>query len=153
MQYHPDGHLIALGTDDSTGVIVLDTKTSSPLATFGPLSGPVKSMHFSENGYLLAVAVEGETAVQLWSLRTSAKTKDLDTGARVDSLKWELSGNSVAAVGPSGVTVYSYSKATKQWSETLKKAVPGVAVAWGPTAGSLVELSKAGTVTLLKSSA
>ena len=75
--------------------------------------------------------------------------KSLETGAKVESLRWDYSAQFLAAVGPSGVSVLQYSKASKSWTEVLKKGVPGVAVAWGARAQSLVDLSKAGGITVL----
>lgn len=145
--FHPDGHLFATGT--SSSVAIYDVRTTTLGATFGPLSGPVASLHFSENGYWLALAVEGESAVEIWDLRKMAQVKALDIGTRVESVRWDWSGQYVAAAGPSGVSVQHYAKGNKSWSEVVRAGVPSVATAWGPRGGSLVTVSKTGVVTVL----
>ena len=147
-QFHPDGQLIALGTTDST-VLIYDVREAKLAATFGPLPGPVQSLDFSENGIWLGIAVKGSSSVEIWDLRKAAQVKVLDIGSRVDSIKWDYTAQYLAAVGPSGVVVQQYSKSTKSWSELLRRGVPGVDVAWGPRALSLVSLSKDGAVTVL----
>lgn len=145
--FHPDGHLFATGT--SSSVAIYDVRTTTLGATFGPLSGPVASLHFSENGYWLALAVEGESAIEIWDLRKMAQVKALDIGTRVESVRWDWSGHYVAATGPSGVSVQHYAKGSKSWSEVVRAGVPSVATAWGPRGGSLVTVSKEGVVTVL----
>ena len=146
--FHPDGHLIGIGTADAT-ILIYDVVEAKLAATFGPLTGPVQSLHFSENGYWLAVSVKGETTIQIWDLRKAAKSKDLDTGAQVDNIKWDYTGQFLAAVGPSGIHVQHYSKATKSWSEVLQRGVSGVDLEWGASSSSLVTLSKDGSITVL----
>lgn len=145
--FHPDGHLFATGT--SSSVAIYDVRTTALGATFGPLSGPVTSLHFSENGYWLALAVKGESAVEIWDLRKMEQVKALDIGTRVESVRWDWSGQYVAAAGPSGVSVQHYAKGSKSWSEVVRAGVPSVATAWGPRGGSLVTVSKEGVVTVL----
>lgn len=145
--FHPDGHLFATGTFSS--VAIYDVRTTALGAAFGPLSGPVASLHFSENGYWLALAVEGESAVEIWDLRKMAQVKALDIGTRVQSVRWDWSGQYVAAAGPSGVSVQHYAKGSKSWSEVVRAGVPSVATAWGPRGGSLATVSKEGVVTVL----
>jgi pre-mRNA-processing factor 19 len=45
--------------------------------------------------------------------------------------------------------VQQYSKATKEWSEPLKMAVPATGVAWAKDAKGLVTVNAEGVVTLL----
>ncbi|KAI5811029.1 WD40-repeat-containing domain protein [Peziza echinospora] len=146
--FHPDGHLVGLGTADGS-ILIYDVRETKYAATFGPLAGPVQSLHFSENGIWLAVAVKGETTIEIWDLRKTAKVKSLETGSRVDSIRWDYTGQFIAAAGPSGASVQHYSKSTKSWTEVLKKGIPGVAAVWGARASSLVNLSKEGVVTVL----
>jgi len=146
--FHPDGQLLGMGTNDAT-VLIYDVAGAKLAATFGPLTGPVQSLHFSENGYWLAISVKGETTIQIWDLRKAVNSKVLDTGAQVNSIKWDYTGQFLAAVGPSGIHVQQYSKATKSWSEVLQKGVPGVDIAWGPSATSLVTVSKEGAISVM----
>lgn len=76
--------------------------------------------------------------------------RELEAGGAVDSVRWDYTGQFLAAAGPSGVTVQSYSKSTKDWSEPLRTAVPSVAVEWGPQAQSLICLGEGGTITVLR---
>lgn len=69
---------------------------------------------------------------------------------RVDSVRFDYTGQFVAATGPSGVVVWCYVKTGKEWKEILRKGVRGVAVEWGNRAGSLVTLSAEGAVTVLE---
>lgn len=146
--FHPDGQLIGLGTADGN-VLICDVREAKLAATFGPLAGPVQALKFSENGFWLAISVKGESTIEIWDLRKAVQTKVLDTGARVEDIKWDYTGQFLAAVGPSGVHIQQYSKATKSWSEVLRRGVPGVSLAWGPLASTLVNLSGEGTVTVL----
>jgi pre-mRNA-processing factor 19 len=68
---------------------------------------------------------------------------------RVDSVKWDYTGQFLAAADPSGVSVQQYSKATKTWSEPLRVAVPAVAAAWGPSANMLATVNDQGIITVL----
>jgi pre-mRNA-processing factor 19 len=67
----------------------------------------------------------------------------------VDDVKWDYTGQFLAAVGPNGISVQQYTKSTKSWSEPLQSAIPAVAVQWGPEAKSLVVVDEAGTITVL----
>ncbi|KAF8243234.1 cell cycle control protein [Wilcoxina mikolae CBS 423.85] len=146
-QFHPDGHLFALGT--SSEVKVFDVRSASIGATLGPLSAPVSSLSFSENGYWLALALQGQSAVEIWDLRKMKATKSLDIGSRVDHVTWDYSGQFLAAAGPSGISVQQYIKEGKKWVEPLRSAVPAVATAWGPRASSLVSVNSEGNISVL----
>lgn len=78
-----------------------------------------------------------------------AHTKSLEIGTRVDSVRWDYTGQFLAAAGPSGISVQSYSKPTKSWTEPLRSAVPAVAAAWGSGANSLVSVNPEGILTVL----
>jgi len=148
VKFHPDGHLLAAG--NLSEIAVYDVRSASIGANLGPLAGPVSSLDFSENGFWLAVSVHGQSAVEIWDLRKMAQTKSLDMGStRVGSVKWDYTGQFLAAAGPSGVSVQQYSKATKTWSEPLRSAVPAVATAWGPRANTLTTVNDQGIITVL----
>ena len=78
-----------------------------------------------------------------------SRVKTLEAGSAVSSVRWDYTGQFLAAAGSSGVTVFQYSKASKEWSEPLKAAVPCVAAEWGQSAKSLVVLSKKGQLARL----
>ncbi|EWC48146.1 hypothetical protein DRE_02250 [Drechslerella stenobrocha 248] len=146
--FHPDGHLLGAGTADAT-VEVFDTKTNKVLAKYESLAGPVKSLRFSENGFWLAVVCKGDETVSLWDLRKGKMIKAIEIGSVVESIAWDYSGQYLATAGPQGVTVQHHSKASKSWSTPLQSAVPGVALAWGARAESLVTLADDGIITVL----
>ncbi|KAJ5653821.1 hypothetical protein N7490_000824 [Penicillium lividum] len=147
--FHPDGHLFAAGGADGQ-IKVFDIKTGTVAADF-PMSGPVKSLFFSENGIFLAAVAAQSTTVSIWDLRSSKETKVLDTGSEVQSIFWDYTGQFLLTGGPSGLTVQQFTKSSKEWSEPLRCAVPAVAAAWGPSAHSIVALNEAGAVTVLRS--
>jgi len=124
-------------------------KTSTNAANFDA-SGPIQSLSFSENGTWLAAVVRGSTSVGIWDLRKAAEIKTLDFGSRIDYVRWDYTGQYLAAAGPGCVAVQSYDKGSKSWSELLRKASSAAAVEWGPSAKSLVVLNSDGTVALLR---
>lgn len=138
--------LAAGGTNGQ--IKLFDVKTGDIAATFES-SGPIGALSFSENGTWLAAVTKGSSSVTIWDLRKMAAIKTLETGSRVDNVSWDYTGQFLLTGGPSGVTVQSYSKASKEWSEPLKSAVPAVAVAWGEAAQSIVALDGQGVVTVL----
>ncbi|KAJ5966166.1 hypothetical protein N7481_012880 [Penicillium waksmanii] len=150
VQFHPDGHLIAAGGSDNQ-IKIFDVKTGAAAADFA-MSGPVKSLFFSENGTFLAAVAAQSTTVSIWDLRSSSETKVLDTGSLVNSIFWDYSGQFLLTGGPSGLTVQQFTKSSKSWSEPLRSAVPAVAVAWGANAQSIVALNESGAITVLAQS-
>ncbi|KAL4953991.1 WD40-repeat-containing domain protein [Aspergillus filifer] len=146
-QFHPDGHLLAAGGTDGQ-IKIYDIKSGTAAANYD-LSGPVKRVFFSENGTFLAAVTDKSTLVSIWDLRSSKEVKVLETGSQVESINWDYTGQFLLTAGPSGLTVQQYSKASKSWSETLRSAVPAVAVAWGSAAQSIVALNTDGGITVL----
>ena len=146
-QFHPDGHLFAAGGMDGQ-IKLFDVKTGVNAADFTE-SGPIQALSFSENGTWLAVAVRGSSGISIWDLRKAAQIKTLDTGGPVAYVRWDYTGQFLASAGPSGLTVQQYAKSTKEWSEPLRTAVPGVAIEWGASAQKLVTLNEEGSITVL----
>ncbi|OJJ51081.1 hypothetical protein ASPZODRAFT_316753 [Penicilliopsis zonata CBS 506.65] len=147
VRFHPDGHLIAAGGADGQ-IKIFEIKTGASAANYN-MSGPVKSLFFSENGTFLAAVAENSTTVSVWDLRSSKEIKVLETGSKINSVSWDYTGQFLLTGGPSGLTVQQYSKSSKEWSEPLRSAVPAVAVAWGTAAQSIVALNGDGAVTVL----
>lgn len=147
VNFHPDGHLIAAGGADAQ-VKIFDVKTGAAAADY-TMSGPVKSLFFSENGTFLAAVADKSTTVSIWDLRSSKEIKVLETGSQINSIFWDYTGQFLLTGGPGGVTVQQFSKAAKTWSEPLRSAVPAASVAWGSAAQSIVALNEAGAVTVL----
>lgn len=73
----------------------------------------------------------------------------LETGSKIECLSWDYTGQFLLTGGPNGVTVQKYTKASKEWSEPLRAAVPAVGVAWGRDAQSILALNAEGQVSVL----
>lgn len=112
-------------------------------------SGPVSCISFSENGTWVASASSSETKVTIWDLRKTAELKSIDVAMPVRNITWDYTGQFLAVAGASGVTVQHYAKASKSWSEPLRKATDAVDVAWGPNARTLITLTKEGSLLML----
>lgn len=147
MHFHPDGHLIAAGGADGQ-IKIFEVKSGTAAANYA-MSGPVKCLFFSENGTFLAAVAEGSTVLSIWDLRSSNEIKVLETGSQIDFVCWDYTGQYLLTGGPSGLTVQQYSKASKEWSEPLRSAVPAVAVAWGASAQTIVALNTEGGIAIL----
>lgn len=126
------------------------TKTGEFAASFD-CGAPVQDISFSENGIWFAVALEGSTNISVFDLRKEgqAAIKVIDTGSRVDKACWDYSSQYLATAGPAGITIQHYTKSSKSWSEPLRSAIPATAIAWGPSAGSLVSVNVDGVITIL----
>lgn len=132
-QFHPDGFIFGVGTDNGL-VRIWDIKEQSNLASFEGHRGKITALSFSENGYYLATAAEDST-VKLWDLRrlTNFKTISLDEGAEVTALNFDHSG-SYLAVGGSTVSVYN----TKSW-DLLKTLTNPTGLVTGVRFGALAQ--------------
>lgn len=150
--FHPDGHLFAAGGTD--GHVKLYHVKSGEFAASFDCGAPVQSVSFSENGIWFSAATKGSTTVITFDLRkenAAAVVKAIDLGSRVDSVAWDYTGQYLATGGPGGVTVQQYTKASKQWAEPKRSAIPATAVAWGSKAQSLVAVNGDGVITVLGS--
>ena len=148
--FHPDGHLFAAGGEDGQ-IKLFHVKTGENAANF-ELGGPVQDISFSENGIWFAAVAKGSSSVVIFDLRKegkAAEAKVLEIGGQVDSIRWDYTGQYLAASGPRGLTISQYTKGSKSWSDIISTAVPATAVAWGPEAKSLVTVSVEGVVTVL----
>ena len=79
----------------------------------------------------------------------AAKVKELQTGD-VQSLAWDYTGQYLATIGSTGLTVQQYVKSSKSWSEPLRSGLSGIAVRWGSEAKSLVAVARDGVVSVLR---
>ncbi|KAK4461564.1 WD40-repeat-containing domain protein [Cladorrhinum samala] len=148
--FHPDGHFFAAGTQ-SGDIKIFQTADGQQMVSFH-LGVPVQALVFSENGYWFAASGKGQQTVTIFDLRkegAAALVKELETGD-AQSLAWDRTGQYLATVGSTGVTVQLYLKKAKAWSEPLRTSVPGTAIAWGAEAKSLVTVNKEGVVSVLK---
>ncbi|KAF2269190.1 Prp19-domain-containing protein [Lojkania enalia] len=145
--FHVDGLLFFTGGVDGN-IRIFDVKTGDAMAVL-ETNGPVRSISFSENGTWFAVAERGSNSVSVWDLRKQAPIKALDVGSPVDSVRWDYTGQFLATAGSGSISVQHYTKATKSWSEPVRKAVPARDVAWGVNASSLVALTPDGGLSIL----
>lgn len=145
--FHVDGMLFFTGGLDGN-IRIFDVKTGASMAVL-ETSGPVRAISFSENGTWFAVAEKGSNSVSVWDLRKQAPIKVLDVGGPIDSIHWDYTGQFLATAGPGSVSVQQYTKASKSWSEPVRKAVPARDVAWGASALSLVALTPEGGLSVL----
>jgi pre-mRNA-processing factor 19 len=145
-QFHPDGHLIALGGADKE-IKMLDVTTGAIAATFATADGAPCSLSFSENGTWLASASAGSGSVAVWDLRKAAVIKTLEFGgAGVRAVAWDWSAQYLAVVAGGALNVVMYSKSGKKWSELLKRAVVARRVAWDPSGRGLAVDGEDGVV-------
>ena len=142
--FHPDGSLFAAGGVDGQ-IKIFEVKTGNSAAEFDA-PGPIQSLAFSENGTWLASVSKGDSGIAIWDLRKMGQVKTLETGGAVSHVRWDYTGQYLAAASSSGITVFQYSKASKDWSEPLKAAVSSVAIEWSPKAKSLLTLSPKGAL-------
>ncbi|KAE9370489.1 Prp19-domain-containing protein [Stipitochalara longipes BDJ] len=148
--FHPDGHLFAAGGIDGQ-IKLFHVKTGENAANFD-LGGPVQDIAFSENGIWFAAVAKGSNSVVIFDLRKegkAAEAKVLEIGGQVDSIRWDYTGQYLAASGPRGLTISQYTKTSKSWSDVISTAVPATAVAWGPEAKTLITVNSDGVITVL----
>lgn len=126
-------------------------KTGEIAASFD-LGGPVQDLAFSENGTWFAGVMLASSNVVIFDIRkegAAAQVKVLEIGGQVDSIRWDYSGQFLAASGPGGLTISQYTKSSKSWSDVTSLAVPATAIEWGPQANSLITVNGDGAVTVL----
>lgn len=145
--FHVDGLLFFTGGADGN-IRIFDVKTGNSMAVL-ETGGPVRSISFSENGTWFAVAEKGSSSVSVWDLRKQVPIKVLDVGSAVDSIHWDYTGQFLATAGSGSVSVQQYTKASKSWSEPVRKAVSARDVAWRANASSLVALTPEGGLSIL----
>lgn len=147
--FHVDGLLFFVGSSDGK-IRIFDVKTGASMAELDT-GAPVAAISFSENGTWFAVAQKGSSQVSIWDIRKQNVIKVLDAGSPVENVKWDYTGQFLAAAGSGSISVQQYTKASKSWSEPVRKAVPAKDVAWGANAGSLVALTSEGGLSILSS--
>lgn len=145
--FHVDGLLFFTGGLDGN-IRIFDVKTGASMAVL-ETGGPVRAIAFSENGTWFAVAEKGSSSVSVWDLRKQAPIKVLEVGGQVDSIQWDYTGQFLATAGSGSVSVQQYTKASKSWSEPVRKAVPARDIAWGASATTLVALTVDGGLDIL----
>ncbi|OAL46331.1 Prp19-domain-containing protein [Pyrenochaeta sp. DS3sAY3a] len=145
--FHVDGLLFFVGSSDGK-IRIFDTKTGTAMAEI-ETGAPVLAISFSENGIWFAVVNKNSSNVSVWDVRKQNVIKVLETGSPVESTRWDYTGQYLAIAGSGSVSIQQYTKASKSWSELLRKAVAAKDVAWGADASSVVALTSEGGLSVL----
>ncbi|KAH7384023.1 WD40-repeat-containing domain protein [Phaeosphaeria sp. MPI-PUGE-AT-0046c] len=148
--FHVDGLLFFVGSSDGK-IRIYDVKSGSSMVELDTGS-PVEGIAFNENGTWFAVVQKGSSSVSVWDIRKQNVVKVLDAGSPVESAKWDYTGQFLAAAGTGSVSVHQYTKASKSWSEPVRKAVAAKDVAWGLSGQSIVALTPEGGLSILSAS-
>ncbi|WFD42737.1 RING-type E3 ubiquitin transferase [Malassezia psittaci] len=98
--FHPDGQLAATGTAQGA-IRIWDVKQGKQSAVFTGHNGPVHTLSFSPNGYLLAAASRNSNEVKIWDLRKLdvARTVELPEGQKVSRVRFDPTAQLLAVVG------------------------------------------------------
>ncbi|ANB11738.1 E3 ubiquitin-protein ligase PRP19 [Sugiyamaella lignohabitans] len=161
---HPDGELVAVGSADGNIRIhkVTDEDFSEPAAVFPTGSddspaGSVTSLSFSENGYWLAASSSSLVGqVQIWNLRKLSllTTVPFETlNSEILSIKFDPSGQYLAAASSEGIEVAAYNKQGKSWTPgVLTSSAGAVDLGWTTHAKSLVSITSKGSIHIFEQS-
>ncbi|KAJ3332616.1 hypothetical protein HDU76_013658 [Blyttiomyces sp. JEL0837] len=119
VSFHPDGLILGTGTVDSK-IRLWEVKSATNVQVFeGQHVGKITSVSFSENGYYLATAADGESVVKLWDLRKCTNFHTIDLGLSeqgVARVAFDYSGQYLGAAAGSEIKVFL----NKQWTELAK---------------------------------
>jgi len=91
--FHPDGLILATGTEDNL-IRIWDIKTHKNVATFQGHNNAVSDLRFSENGYHLATAADN--ILKLWDLRGPKNVNSLKLNLPIKRLHYDYSGKYLA---------------------------------------------------------
>lgn len=145
--FHPDGQIAATGTAEGA-VRIWDIKASQNIHTLQTnLGGKVSSLHFSENGYFLAVGSDQSKTVEVYDLRKLSLhgTITVDDGNKggVSAVRFDPSLQFLA-VATDSVHVY----ANKSWNHlsTMKGTKHITDLQWDRRSGEIVVSSSDRTV-------
>jgi len=141
LKFHPDGLLLAGGTEEKT-VSVWHIKDQVTVATLSGHEGEIEALSFSENGYYLATASR-DGKVKLWDLRKPLNIQTLEVSdGPVGAVRFDSTGQYLA-VGAGTIQVYNFETKTKMEPTVELKdhtaAVTGVVL--GANARSLASVS------------
>jgi len=93
--FHPDGLILATGTEDSL-IRIWELKTQKNVATFQGHSSAINDLRFSENGYYLATAADN--VLKLWDLRGPKNVNSLKLNLPIRRLCYDYSGKYLSVV-------------------------------------------------------
>eukprot|EP00438_Fugacium_kawagutii_P030340 Skav223223 [mRNA] locus=scaffold2231:133882:138294:+ [translate_table: standard] len=141
MSFHPDGLIVAGGTEDKS-VIIWDVKNEQ--ATVATLTGHesvVETLSFSGNGYYLASGSR-DGVVKLWDLRKPVNLQTLQVEGGVSSVCFDATGQYLA-VASNTVQVFNFeTKTSLTETVSLKDHTDAVTgLCWGPNAKTLASVS------------
>jgi pre-mRNA-processing factor 19 len=142
MKFHPDGLILAGGTEDKV-VQVWDIKDQVTVASLTGHEGEIEALSFSENGYYLASASRDGT-VKLWDLRKPLNIQTLQVGdGPVNAVRFDQTGQYLAVGGAGTVQVYNFeTKSSVGMTIEFKEHSASVmGVALGTHAKSLASVS------------
>jgi len=108
VQFHPDGLILATGTEDSL-VRIWDIKLQQNVASFEGHEGQVVDLAFSENGFYLATAATD--SVKLWDLRRLKNIHTIDVKGAT-SVNFDYSGNYLLVTAGIEIRVIAVAKST-----------------------------------------
>ncbi|KND02301.1 uncharacterized protein SPPG_02775 [Spizellomyces punctatus DAOM BR117] len=115
-QFHPDGLILATGTNDSL-VRLWDVKSQNNVRSFEGHKGKITGISFSENGYYLATSAADEAVVKFWDLRKLVNFQTIEIeapkGTGVQSVQFDFSGQYIGAACGQELRIYL----VKQWDE------------------------------------
>lgn len=150
MNFHPDGLILAGGTEDNT-VAVWDVKDQVTVAVLTGHEGQVGALSFSNNGYYLATG-SADGTVKLWDLRKPLNIQTLKIGdGPVNSVRFDSTGQYLA-VGAEAVQVYNFeTKSSLTSTVTLTDHTGDVmGVRFGANAKSMASVSMDRTLRIFK---
>jgi len=125
---HPDGLLLALGTNKSS-IQIYDVRSGAVAASLAPQEPSnftISTLSFSENGYHLC-APSSPSSLAIWDLRhlSSAATVDLGEGFQVNGVKYDTGSSLFLGVaGNEGLRVFRH----KTWEEVVRLDSGGLAL-------------------------
>jgi len=144
VMFHPDGLILATGSEDSL-IRVWDIKSLKNVATFRGHKGGISDLKFSENGFYLASS-DQDNALKLWDLRGPKNINTMQMDAHVLSLDFDYSGKYLAAAIGREIRAFS-SKPPNDHVVTLEDHIGEVTgIKWGKDARFLVSTSMDRTV-------
>jgi len=102
---HPDGLILATGTEDNL-IRIWDIKTQKNVATFQGHHAAISDLRFSENGYYLATAA-ADNVLKLWDLRGPKNINSLKLELPIKRLDYDYSGKYLAVAMGQEVRIFT----------------------------------------------
>lgn len=151
MKFHPDGLILAGGTEDKT-VVVWDIKDQVTVATLQGHEAEVQALSFSENGYYLATGARDGT-VKLWDLRKPLNIQTLQVSQHpVNAVRFDSTGQYLSVASEGVVQVYNFEtkSSLKMTMELQDHQAAVMGVCFGANARTLASASMDRTLRLYK---